>query len=243
MSTPLLPPRGARRVADEVYRILHARIVAGEIKPGERIEIEQVARELDVSRTPVREAVLQLSTTGMVERVPYRGTVVTGVDADRLEEVTALRIQLEGLAAELGAGRIDAEDVARMNDLQDTIEVRAHEAGYGSGVFNELNAQFHGVLYAAAGAPTLVRLIEGLNIEADRMRLHFPALDGLADPHHRAIVDACLRRDVAGARTATQRHILAAYFTMSRSDAVPDDGPLAVVVREAGLSPSVDGSQ
>ncbi|GMM97682.1 GntR family transcriptional regulator [Microbacterium luteum] len=235
MSTPLLPPRGARRVADEVYRILHARIVAGELQPGERIEIDHVARELDVSRTPVREAVLQLASTGMVERVPYRGTIVTGVDADRLEEVTALRIQLEGLAAELGAARIDEAGVARMAELQDTIEIRAHEAGYASGIFNELNAQFHGVLYAAAGAPTLVRLIEGLNAEADRMRLHFPAADGLADPHHRAIIEACRDGDVGAARIATQRHILAAYFSMSRSDAVPDGGALSLVVRETGL--------
>lgn len=235
MTAPLLPPRGARRVADEVSRILQARIIAGELTPGERIDIEQVARELDVSRTPVREAVLQLASTGLVERQPYRGTVVAGVDASRLEEVTALRIQLEGLAAALGVPGLSDDDLERMAGFQQEMERRTDEPEFVAGVFNHLNRQFHSILYAAAGTPSLVRVIDGLGAEADRMRLHFPAREGLADAHHRAILDACRRGDADDACRATRRHILAAYFSMSRSDRIPDAGPLASVVRESGL--------
>jgi DNA-binding GntR family transcriptional regulator len=231
----MLPPRASRRASDEVHRILHSRIVTGVLPPGGRIDVDAIAAELDVSRTPVREAMLQLASAGLVERQPYRGTVVTGVDETRLEEVTALRVTLEGLATELGALRLTDDDIARMAAIQDEIERMGTDPAFSLGVFNDLNRAFHDVVFGAADAPVLARLINILGAEADRIRLHFPLTPGLAHEFHRAIVDACRARDADAARDATRRHLLEAYFGM-KGDRRITPGPLAAALTECGMA-------
>jgi len=229
-----LPPRNSRRVSDEVFRIIHARIIAGELQPGARIEIDPIAEELDVSRTPVREAVLRLDAAGLVERQPYRGTVVTGVDVGRLAEVTALRIVAEGLAAELGTVRLTDDDLAQMEAILDELDARADDADFALGVFNELNNEFHRVVYAAADAPILLRQIESLQAEADRIRLHFDVSHGYADPLHREILAACTRRDSVAAGKVTRRHILEGCLAV-HPRAAEGDGILARVLTDTGM--------
>lgn len=222
-------------MTDDVARILRDRIVGGDLPAGSRIDVSTLADELGISRTPVREAILQLETAGLVVRQPYRGTVVAGVDAGRLEEVTALRIDLEGRAALRGVPRLSDEDVARMAGILDELEARQGDADFSLGVFNELNRAFHGVLYAAADSPVLGRLIELLGAEADRIRLHFDIRPPLAEVHHREILDACRRRDGRAAALATRRHLLESYLAMRGGDRVVRDGLLADVLREQGM--------
>src|SRR3954452_16691890 len=94
-----------RRLADEVFDRLHDRIVTGDLAPGDRVDAGEIADSLGVSRTPVREAILRLDAEGLVERQPYRGVVVTAVDQAAAEEVTALRVHLETLAARIAVPR------------------------------------------------------------------------------------------------------------------------------------------
>lgn len=221
-----------RRMTDQVTRILRDRIVGGELPPGSRIDVSTLADELGISRTPVREAILQLETAGLVVRQPYRGTVVAGVDPNRLEEVTALRIDLEGRATVLGVPRLSDADVDRMAQLLEELESRRDDEDFSQGVFNELNRAFHGVVYAAADSPTLHRLIETLGAEADRIRLHFDMRAPLAEAHHREILDACRRRDADAAAEATRRHLLESYLGMRGGELVIPAGLLAAVLRE-----------
>lgn len=237
MSFPPLPSRGARRATDEVYRVVQSRIINGELAAGARIDIDAIAAELGVSRTPVREAVLQLASAGLVERQPYRGTVVTGVDESRLEEVTALRISLEGLATERGVLRLTAADIDRMAAIQDEIERAGAGPGRTFGAFNDLNRAFHDVIFHAADSPVLVRIVGILGAEADRIRLHFPIEPGLAHRFHRAIIEACRARDAVAARDETRRHLLEAYFGM-RGTRELGPGPLASALAECGIDPT-----
>lgn len=221
-----------RRMTDQVTRILRDRIVEGDLVPGTRIDVSLLAAELGISRTPVREAILQLETAGLVVRQPYRGTVVAGVDPNRLEEVTALRIDLEGRATLLGVPRLSEADIDRMTQLLDELESRRHDEDFSRGVFNELNRAFHGVVYAAADSPTLRRVIELLGAEADRMRLHFDVPAPLAEAHHREILDACRRRDAEGAARSTRRHLLESYLAMRGGSPRIHGGLLVDVLRE-----------
>lgn len=222
-------------MTDQVTRILRDRIVGGDLPPGARIDVSMLAVELGISRTPVREAILQLETAGLVVRQPYRGTVVAGIDPNRLEEVTALRIDLEGRATSLGVPRLSDADIDRMARLLDELESRRLDEDFSLGVFNELNRAFHGVVYAAADSPTLRRLIELLGAEADRMRLHFDLRAPLAEAHHRDILDACRRRDAQAAASATRHHLLESYLGMRGGDREVHDGILADIIRENGM--------
>lgn len=223
-----------RRMTDEVFRILRDRIVRGDLAAGSRIDVATLATGLGISRTPVREAILQLESGGLVTRQPYRGTVVAGVDAGRLEEVTALRIDLEGRAAALGAPRLTDDDVARMESLLVELETRRGDDDYSLGVFNDLNRQFHAVVYDAADAPVLLGLIERLGAEADRVRLHFDIQAPLAEARHREILDACRRRDAATAARVTRQHLLESYFAM-RGERVVHPGILSELLTDLGM--------
>lgn len=211
MTSSALPQRLSRRTTDQVYRILQQRIIDGTMAPGSRVDIEALVTEFDVSRTPIREAVLQLASVGLVERQPYRGTVVTGVDHNRLEEVTALRILLEGMATELAALRLTDDDVVTMAQALDAIDALDIAAGKTNEEFNEFNAIFHNTLYAAADSPVLVRQIQQLGFEADRMRIHYPVQPRFSQDDHRTILQACVHRDAKAAGDAMRAHILNAH--------------------------------
>ncbi len=238
-------------MTDAVVRELRARIVAGELAPGMRIDINLLAAELGVSHTPVREAILHLEGLGMVTRQPYRGTVVTGIDPNRLEEVTALRIDLEGRATLLGVPRLSDADVARMRELHVALTAgdgSGEETGKGGGSagldgpapdgaegFNRLNREFHGVVYAAADSPTLLRLIASLQDEADRIRLRVDMKRPTAPAFHAEILEACERRDARAACDATRRHLLESYLAVAGAKRAPEEGLLAGVLRDTRM--------
>lgn len=222
-----------RRATDQVFQLLRDRIISGELPAGARVEIDAIAYELAISRTPVREAVLQLESAGLVERLPYKGSVVTGVNPARFEEVTALRIQAEGLAAGVGAPRLTDGDIAEMTQLQERIEALSGDPAYSLGLFNDLNRRFHHVLYAAADSPLLLQQIEQLTVDADRIRIHFNIVPVSADEFHQPILAACRARDGAAARELTRRHILHAYF-VTRARLAVGDGVLRAVLDETG---------
>lgn len=221
-------------MADDVARVLRDRIVDGTLPPGTRIDIGETAGQLGVSPTPVREALVQLESAGLVARQPYRGSVVTGVDPNRLEEITALRIDLEGRAAALGTPRLSDADLTRMRGVLDELESRSTDENFARGLFNRLNRAFHSVIYAASDSPTLVRLIDLLNDEADRIRLHFDMRAPLAEAYHRTILAACEARDADAAARATRLHLLESYVGM-HGDRTIHPGILADVLRSTGL--------
>jgi len=226
---------GFRRMADQVAAILQERIIDGTMPPGSKVDIEAICADLGISRTPVREAILQLEGLGLVERQPYRGAIVVGVDLERYEEVTALRVQVEGMAAGLGAARISDADIDEMRSILDQIESRGTDADFALGTFNELNHRFHAILTRASGAPMLIRIVEMLSAEADRMRLHAKFDHTFSAGQHRAILAACEQRDAAAARDLMREHILAAYLLAGERPG--DSSLLSAVIAETGIEP------
>ncbi|WP_052336286.1 GntR family transcriptional regulator [Nocardioides alkalitolerans] len=223
-----------RRVADEVFERLHDRIVTGDLAPGDRVDPTQVAESLGVSRTPVREAILRLDALGLVERLPYRGVVVTAIDLAAAQEVTALRVELETLAARAAVPRLDAATLGEMCRLHDAL-VAAVAGPDAQHAFRALNREFHLTLYRAAGSPALERIVADLADRAERMRLHFDVRRGRALADHAAILEACVAGDVEAAVAATREHVVGTFRMM-----VPDDfevtpgSVLDVVLRDAG---------
>jgi DNA-binding GntR family transcriptional regulator len=168
---------------------------------------------LGVSRTPVREAILRLDAQGLVERMPYRGVVVTAVDQTAAEDVAALRIHLETLAARAATPLLRPEDLARMREVHEQLETVMSGPDAQRG-FSELNREFHSTLYRASGSATLVRLIDDLSAQAERIRLHFDVRRGRALDEHAAILAACSSGDVEAAAAATRDHIFGALRLM-----------------------------
>ena len=172
-----IPERKSRRTADAVYRHLLDEIVSGRLSPDEKLSPAGIAEALDVSRTPVRESILRLESEGLVERIPYRGVVVSRIDFEIAEQTTALRIHLEGLAVALAVPRLTALALDDMEDALDELE-GLDDTEFTPGRWNELNDRFHARIHQSAGAPVLVRPLETLAAQASRIRMHFDARRG-----------------------------------------------------------------
>ncbi len=109
------PPKS---ISDQIYEHLKARILYGEIHPGERLAQEKVAEQLQISRMPVREAFRRLEQDGLVERLPQGGVRVTPVTMETIRHVFGVRTALEAYAIELACDRISEEAIAELENIK-----------------------------------------------------------------------------------------------------------------------------
>jgi DNA-binding GntR family transcriptional regulator len=150
---PLTP--SASTTASELIR---EAIVHGRLAPGQRLKEEELARELGMSRTPVREALLILQSDGLVESVPRRGATVRSYAVDDLDDLYQLRAVLEGHAARRAATRISAADVARLEESCSRFEL-LRAADDLQDLVKE-NLVFHNIIIDAAESPRLRGLLQ-----------------------------------------------------------------------------------
>jgi DNA-binding GntR family transcriptional regulator len=218
-----------------VFAHLHAEITGGVRPAGSRVDLDEIGRVLEVSRTPVREALLRLETEGLVERTPYRGAVVAGIDPVVAEHTAAARIHLEGLAVRLAVPRLTKAQLSAMTATLKEMESLQRDPESETADWNELNRQFHGIIYEASDCPTVVRPIEGLAAQAGRFRLHFRPQSFDSRKDHRAILVACKGGDPDEAARVAQLHILRAYLSTMRLSGVEPDSPVGVALRLAGI--------
>lgn len=181
-------------------------ILNGELPPGSRIIETRVARELGTSQAPVREALRDLATLGLVEVHPYRGARVRQPEANELIEAMEVRGELEAIAARAAAQRLDRGTLDRMRHLIDDMRVSAARGDAHAQA--RQNSQFHTCIIAASGNGTLQRLWAMLEPFA---RTYLTATVPGADLHwlaerHVGILAALEARDAEGAAESMRVH-------------------------------------
>ena len=112
-----LKERPVFTLRDEIYRSLKQGIIRGDLKRGERFSIDQIAREIGVSRTPVREATLKLEQEGFVQKLPYGGFVVSHFSKKDIVEIFGIRSVLEGYAVSLAVPNMDEKKIKKLLDI------------------------------------------------------------------------------------------------------------------------------
>ena len=145
-------------VVDQVYLAVRERILAGDLAPGARLRQEELATELGVSRTPLREALRRLASEGLVDFHANRGATVSGDDEAALWHAWSARVAIEPGAARLAAQVCDPEAIAGLRALVAVQRARVHD---GAEAY-EANRDFHLELVAASGNPHLSRFAETL---------------------------------------------------------------------------------
>jgi DNA-binding GntR family transcriptional regulator len=200
------PVRG-ERIADGVARRLAQAILSGEFAPGTRLREETLAKTFSVSRTPVREALIQLSASGLAHLEPNRGATVLQLTADDVSEVYHLRAVLESESAALAARRVTPEFAALLFKICDRMsELRVATAS------EQLAADtnFHYTIAEASGSPRLHALIRQVSAipEASRSGIPYTIDDMIeAERQHRAIAEAIRSRRHGEARRLMQSHV------------------------------------
>jgi len=207
---------GAYRIMDSLraYNYLDGAILTGKVKPRERLVEADLAERLKMSRTPIREALRRLEERGMVRILPRRGAVVLDLSPSDVENIYAVRVQLEVSAARLAAQRICRDRLSKVAGME-----RAHARLAGGRDVRALmlaNDRFHDAIYAAAENPCLLELIQQL-----RWQVHVVRFNAWALPErivrslgeHSRMMQALEGRDEDGLAELTRAHILVAKDT------------------------------
>jgi DNA-binding GntR family transcriptional regulator len=137
---------------------IRAMILAGRLEPGARLNQDELARLLGVSRMPIREALRVLQTEGLIELQPHRSAVVVSLRQEDLTEIYGIRAMLEAEAARRASSRLSEETIVRLRQLYQDM-ARA-VATHNNEQWVQLNRDFHRTIYSACGWPRLQALIE-----------------------------------------------------------------------------------
>ena len=190
----------------------------GVLAPGDRLMEIQLAEELGVSRTPVREAIRKLEQEGYVITMPRRGTYVADISIRDVNEVFEIRISLDSLASGLAAERITDEELDRLQRLLVMIYGYIKENNMDKIV--ETDMQFHDLLYQASRNARLVGMIAHLREQLTRFRttsMSFPGRLEATLEEHRRIVEAIAQGDVKAAKRASEYHMEKSEQTLLKS--------------------------
>jgi DNA-binding GntR family transcriptional regulator len=193
-----------------VVETLREKILSGEIKAGQALRQAALASELNVSRIPVREALLQLEGEGLVEFEPHKGASATALNSSQVDELFELRAMLEGDLLAASLPHISEERLQQAEVLLNRLDLALTEDN-SVNTWSELNSDFHNCLYAGAARPQTQDLVNILNKNADRyIRMHLLWAGGIdkAGADHRELLAQCKLRSVAQAVSLLKAHIL-----------------------------------
>lgn len=196
---------------------LRRRIAGDNLAPGQRLDEVELANELGISRTPLREALKVLSAEGLVEIRPRRGCYVAELAPADLEEIFPIMALLEGEVAREAAQQGSAADLARLDQLHASLE--RHAAAGDVDRYYEVNYVFHDALQAIAGNRWLQHVIGDLRklLKLSRHRsLRLEGRLGESLAEHRLLMDALHRRDGDGAERVMKAHLLAQLAALRR---------------------------
>lgn len=201
------------------YQALRELVLEGDYGPGSRLKEAEIASRLGVSRTPVREALLQLEVEGLVELIPNRGAVVRELSRADVHEILVLRAILEAFCASTAATNMEASEIDELEKLHNRLAEEAARPAYGGReeALAALNTSFHRAVINGSGNARIGALLEKLvAIPASwktgfwKSRRHREA----AIVYHLEIIDAIRARDPLRADAVMKGHIYAAkdYF-------------------------------
>ena len=209
--------------SETILTSLRVDIQTGGWKPGERLNLDDLAALFGVSRMPVRDALKQLEAEGLVRILPHRGIEVSTLDAADIRELFGIRIILEQQAVQLSLPKLGKAQLRRMKTIlqcMDRLKGRSDD-------WIALNAQFHGIINQASGWQKLLSMIQVLRINVERyVRLYIRMLGTEApQAQHWLLYEACIDGDAAAAKDIVGLHLNATAdeLILALSDAAADD--------------------
>ena len=145
-----------RPLKEDIFDVLHEKIISGAYKPGDWLRQDDIATQLGVSMTPVREALDLLVSSGLAERVPYRGVRVREISAKDVGEAYGLRLVLEAIIAREAARNITREQVAGLE--RTIIQMTKHDSLKEMSTARRLSREFHSAIADASKNDLLIKL-------------------------------------------------------------------------------------
>ena len=202
-----LPDR--KSLGQHVFEHLREAIIRGEMSPGDRLVESRLAGALDISRTPVREAIHKLEREGLVRKLPKGGFTVASFTREDIEETFGIRCVLESYAASLAAANCTEEELQPLEE-----KIREFQHCLNQGLLEdlpEINTQFHNLLYGLSKSPRLIKMINDLTDQIGRFRKILLKMQSWAETSnrdHRKMLEAIRKKDLNQVERVVKEHIL-----------------------------------
>jgi DNA-binding GntR family transcriptional regulator len=190
---------------DLIANALRNAILQGRYKANQPLRQDHIAQELGVSKIPLREALVQLKSEGLVSFMPNRGAVVTELSANEVDEIFTMRIALETKALERAIPNLSSADFIRAKSVLEILEKEKDRTQW-----SELNWEFHATLYQASHMPRLLNAIETLHNNVTRYLIIYLdrlSAQDISQKEHLAIFNACKRLNIDAAINQLSTHL------------------------------------
>jgi DNA-binding GntR family transcriptional regulator len=198
---------------------LRQAIVAGDMAPGQRLVEEELASAFEVTRASLRQALIDLTADGLVERIPNRGARVRVITQDEAVAITECRMALEGLCAAKAAERVTDEQARDLNRLSDELKAAVSD---GEPVrYSELNRELHRQVLDISGQDVARDLLARLNGQLVRHQFRLSLRPGRPQqslPEHLAIIAAIVAKDPARAEEAARNHLRSVIQALTQEE-------------------------
>lgn len=201
---------------DKAYHAIKNAILSLKFKPGDPLVESDLAQQLGISKTPVRDALLELEREGFVTKVLFKGTYVTEVKLQDVREAFQIRAVLEGLAARLATPLFSIEELEEAEKF--IAEAEAVLAEGDTALCSELGRRFHNLIINKADNQRLQHIIRNLDEHHQRFRLLSDQISGRLNKslkEHRKVLEALQRRDPAAAEEALRGHLFSVLQDLS----------------------------
>ena len=208
MTKNLLENTGHGSLGNKIFTVLRDKILNEEYTQGQKLNEVALSKELNISRTPIREALKQLELEGLVKSIPNKGVCVGGVSHRDIDDMLEIRYALEGLAIQLAIERINDEELEKIKEVYDLMEFYAEKGDQEK--FNEINIAFHEAIYRCTQSKYFEQLLTDINYYihvTSRHSIRQPDRLISAAQEHREIYEAILARDKDLAKEKIQNHI------------------------------------
>lgn len=192
---------------DYALRVIRENIINLQLQPGSMISEQDIANELNLSRTPVHEALQELARTKIIEILPQRGSLVSLINMELIDEAVFIRSTIEVAVIELACRKATPEDLAK---LEENVNLQKfYQANQNFDKFMELDNEFHKMLYEITNKMQCHYMVKTMNIHYDRFReLRMYSSDTTIIIHeHEAMLDAIKRKDEKGAKALLIQHL------------------------------------
>jgi len=206
------------------YETIKRSILNSEMNAGDQLRIESLAEQLEISRTPIREALLKLESEGLVRSASRVGFFVRGLTKHDLQELFELREILESYAAEKAAEHVDEQDVQRLGEFQERA-AKAISAGNMS-EFMAMEVEIHSLILKKAGNSRLMKMLESIKdlIQRERMlSLQSPENIEESFKEHQVVINLLKKKDAKMAGKMMRSHILAVKERMLAFLELPEE--------------------
>jgi DNA-binding GntR family transcriptional regulator len=213
---PISTPVSLERFA---YEAIKEAILTFRLKPGQSLVESDLASQLAISKTPVRDALMKLQKEGLVEKIPYTGTYVSPINRQNLTEIFQIRAVLEGLAVRLATINNNVDEIDKLQTVIDNHALSARDNEIS--IASKFNSQFHDAIIQLSSNTLLSQILANFDDHLKRYRILSNYQNNRLQKsveEHQAVLNAIRQRDPELAETLLRLHLMSALEDLKNQD-------------------------